>query len=297
MPEQGAILGETSREEAAFWLLCALTERIVPTYFTSSLQGVLVDNQVAVTLMRHQPPLSQVLQVLERNDVDVSLFSTQWLLLGFISALPTETTLRLWDLIFVSGSRVLLAASLATMKMLTDPLLESESFEQCYSLLKSLHCPSLDCDRYIRLVLKELHHLNPQKLKQLRRDIEPQIVQQLEEQQAARKRYAALHRRDAANRAHRNHNEVQRAQTKRTRPLLRVPSVLIASVVLVIAVAFAANIPFSSPSIAAWLAGTRQVPWARTHCHLASVGKAQQRRVGLRVVGKRVRRFIVEVLS
>ena len=35
-----------SREEGAFWLLCAITERILPEYYTKALIGVVCDNAV-----------------------------------------------------------------------------------------------------------------------------------------------------------------------------------------------------------------------------------------------------------
>ena len=46
-------------------------------------------------------------QAVEASGMDVTLVSTQWLMLCFVSALPTETTLRVWDLLFLLGPTIL----------------------------------------------------------------------------------------------------------------------------------------------------------------------------------------------
>lgn len=58
-------------------------------------------------------------------------FPVQWLLLAFLNGLPTDTTLRVWDLFFVAGPRVLLAASVAAVQLLEGQLQEAAgSFEE-----------------------------------------------------------------------------------------------------------------------------------------------------------------------
>lgn len=62
------------------------------------------------------------------------------LLLGFLNTLPTETTLRVWDVFFVVGSRALFAAALATLRLLHPQLACAEGFEDaCASLRHDLN--------------------------------------------------------------------------------------------------------------------------------------------------------------
>ena len=60
--------------------------------------------------------------------------------MGFINALPSETTLRLWDLLLLHGAATLFAAALATLRAVADPLAKVNDFEQCYTLLKQARC-------------------------------------------------------------------------------------------------------------------------------------------------------------
>ena len=55
--------------------------------------------------------------------------------MGFIHALPTETTLRLWDLLLLHGAAALFAASLATLRAVASPLASAVpgDFEACWT--------------------------------------------------------------------------------------------------------------------------------------------------------------------
>ena len=95
--------GRCGQEEAAFWMLCAITEQLLPEHYTSGMVGVRVDSSVLVDLLDAHPSLSAVTRILRDLDLDLSIVSTQWLLLAFLNAIPTDTTLRIWDLFFVSA--------------------------------------------------------------------------------------------------------------------------------------------------------------------------------------------------
>ena len=90
--------------------------------------------------------------------------------MGFIHALPTETTLRLWDLLLLHGAAALFAASLATLRAVASPLASAVpgDFEACYTLLKSPHRYTLDGDAFVRCLLPLLEALTPARLEELR---------------------------------------------------------------------------------------------------------------------------------
>lgn len=185
MPD--TVEGGASREEAAFWLLEAVTERLLPGYFTDQLAGVQVDTRVIDELVGSHPDLCALLPALQSLGLDLSLVSTQWLMLGFVSSLPTETTLRTWDLFFALGPRVLLAAALAVLHILRDAILASPSFEAAYTVLKELHRPALDCDRFIRLVLLELDALPAERLCSLRQSHLAAVLREQRERDQSRR--------------------------------------------------------------------------------------------------------------
>ncbi|KAJ0754093.1 putative Rab-GTPase-TBC domain-containing protein [Helianthus annuus] len=45
------------------------------------------------------------------------LFATEWFLFLFSKSLPSETTLRVWDVLFYEGAQVLLNMALAIFKV------------------------------------------------------------------------------------------------------------------------------------------------------------------------------------
>ena len=158
-----------TREEAAFWLLCVLTEELNADYYTSDLVGVQVDVALLDELASAHPSLRAAWEAIEASGFQLQLVSQQWLLLAFVGALPTETTFRVWDLLFVAGSPALLAASLALLRTLAGPLAAGGAdFERVYAQLKCVHAAVLDADAFLRRTLVELRALPPQTLRRMR---------------------------------------------------------------------------------------------------------------------------------
>ena len=76
--------------------------------------------------------------------------------MGFVNALPSETTLRLWDLMLLHGASALFAGALATLSAVAAALAEVTDFEQCYSLLKQPHLHTLESDIFVRHMVLQL---------------------------------------------------------------------------------------------------------------------------------------------
>ena len=149
-----------------------------------------VDTLVLDELVGVREPLSAVLRELRRAELDLSLVSTQWLLLSFVQALPTETALRVWDLLFAVGSRALIAAALATVRLLAPRLLGAAgSFEGLYTTLKQPHRHTLDADVFVRVLYAELRDLPETALVTLRTRHRATVTQRICERAAERERY------------------------------------------------------------------------------------------------------------
>jgi hypothetical protein len=151
---------------------------------------VQVDTLVLDELVGVREPLSAVMRELRRAELDLSLVSTQWLLLSFVQALPTETALRVWDLLFAVGSRALIAAALATVRLLAPGLLGAAgSFEGLYTTLKQPHRHTLDADVFVRVLYAELRALPETALVTLRTRHRATVTQRICERAAERERY------------------------------------------------------------------------------------------------------------
>lgn len=119
-------------EEKAFWLLHIITSSFFPGTHEISLEGANADLWIlmvalkeslpsvytkvvstAPTTSRSKPPnLSTATRL-----PDITLGLTNWLMSMFISTLPFETTLRVWDVLFYEGSRTFFRVALSIFRM------------------------------------------------------------------------------------------------------------------------------------------------------------------------------------
>nr|XP_054931826.1 growth hormone-regulated TBC protein 1-like isoform X1 [Dermacentor andersoni] len=101
----GLLLLATEDEEATFWLLRALLERLLPDYYGRHMTGLLTDIEVLAELVRQRMP--QVHAHLAKHEVSWAIVTTKWFVCLFAEVLPIETVLRVWDSLFLEGSKVL----------------------------------------------------------------------------------------------------------------------------------------------------------------------------------------------
>ena len=130
----GEGLSAQEKEEDAFWLLASMVERILPYgWLSADLLGTKIDLQVLCELMEdHLPTVRRHLQYLE---IPLELVASGWLMTLFSTTLPAETLFRLWDVLFCNGSRVLLAACLAVLSLLSEDILACVDFGDVSAVL------------------------------------------------------------------------------------------------------------------------------------------------------------------
>uniref|UniRef100_A0A7E4V5X8 RUN and TBC1 domain-containing protein 3 n=1 Tax=Panagrellus redivivus TaxID=6233 RepID=A0A7E4V5X8_PANRE len=118
-------------EENAFWIMCALIEDILPpSFYSHSLLGLQADERVIKHLMCIHTP--ELVDLIKKNDIDISAVIINWLLTVFASVFPIKTLLRLWDFLFVDGSVVVFRIIIAMLKMREpDLILVSKIADEC----------------------------------------------------------------------------------------------------------------------------------------------------------------------
>ena len=187
------LLREASSEDDAFWLLCAITELLLPQHYLPSLIGVRTDALVLDHLLLEHGSLADLPSVFDGAGFELGVVTPHWLMLAFCETLPHELTLRVWDLFFSLGSRVLLATALALMGLQAPRLREaSSSFGSIYALLRQPDISSLPASEFLGALLFELHFLTDARVGMLRSKFRP--TKPLEPHEYRQFRFAFRHR-------------------------------------------------------------------------------------------------------
>lgn len=123
-----------------------LIEGLLPeSYFANNLRGLSVDMAVFRDLMKiHLNDLSSHLDHLQYSSLEgvacyepplVNVFTLQWFLTLFSNCLPKSLVLRIWDLIFLEGSEVLLRTALVIWSHLSTQIYSVKSADEFYSIM------------------------------------------------------------------------------------------------------------------------------------------------------------------
>ncbi|KAB7494763.1 TBC1 domain family member 9 [Armadillidium nasatum] len=112
-------------EEESFWLLAALSERLLPDYYNNKVVGALVDQGVLEELIFcRMPDLHEKLD----NLGIISLISLSWFLSLFLSVMAYEAAVNVMDCFFYDGARVVFMIALAVLKANENELQELIEF-------------------------------------------------------------------------------------------------------------------------------------------------------------------------
>ena len=124
-------------EASAFGVLSELVCHVLPRYHAPDMAGLHAAQAHVLTLVRHAAPA--LARRLSAAGVPVKEQTTSWLLCAFVDALRLDATLRVWDLLFLDGERVLLCAAAALFALHERRLLPRPE-EELYDLRALLAC-------------------------------------------------------------------------------------------------------------------------------------------------------------
>lgn len=120
-------------EEKAFWMLVIITERLLPGVHEVSLEGVNVDQGVLMLCVKDSLPklwnkIGVNFEGEHYNNIltslpPITLCTAAWFMSGYIGILPIETTLRVWDILFLEGSKTFFRIAMTLFK-LAEPAIE-----------------------------------------------------------------------------------------------------------------------------------------------------------------------------
>ncbi|XP_056146792.1 uro-adherence factor A [Lampris incognitus] len=128
-----AVLLMNMPTEEAFWCLVQISEQYLPGYYSPLLEGVLFDAGMLTWVLKRSCPAAH--RHLERYGVQPLMFATDWLMCLFTRHLPFNTLLRVWDLFFCYGARVLFQVAVVLVRRVLG---RAEKRQQCQGQVETL---------------------------------------------------------------------------------------------------------------------------------------------------------------
>ncbi|CAI5499643.1 unnamed protein product [Closterium sp. Naga37s-1] len=148
-------------EEDAFWMLATLVENVLyDDCFAEDLFGVHVEQRVLKDLLKKKQP--KLASHLDKVGFELSLVTTEWFLCVFAKTFPSETTLRVWDVLFNEGAKVLFRVALALFKINEAELMTAQHLGDVVEILNRSSSRHFDPD--ILLQVRPYPHAPPSHL-------------------------------------------------------------------------------------------------------------------------------------
>lgn len=131
-------------EECSFWLLSCLVERLAPDFYSYQMEGICAQqesfNRLLVAI------LPQLAAHIEEVGMPTSFVTTPWFMSLFATSLPSETVLRVWDVLLFDGPLVLSLVGAALMKFGAKQLMAASTMHEVAELLSALGREEWDAD-------------------------------------------------------------------------------------------------------------------------------------------------------
>lgn len=141
------------REEEAFWVLIALLEGKLLTSPTEQVAlAAKVEQKVLERLV--QKKLPKLYQHVSRTDGGFTALTSTWFSCAFTTALPAETTVRVWDALMLEGRKVLLRVAIALLKKYEGALLSCTREEAMKRVLETRCIRTYDDEVLLQLAFK-----------------------------------------------------------------------------------------------------------------------------------------------
>ncbi|EYU43191.1 hypothetical protein ABFS83_08G120300 [Erythranthe nasuta] len=167
-------------EEDAFWMLAVLLENVLfNDCYTYNLSGCHVDQRVFRDLLAKKCP--RIATHLEGIDFDVSLVCTEWFLCLFSKSLPSETTLRVWDILFYEGANVLFNVALAIFKMNEEELLVTHQVGDVINVIQKTTHHLFDPDELLTVAFDKIGFTTTTTISKQRKKQEPAVMAELDQ--------------------------------------------------------------------------------------------------------------------
>lgn len=165
--------------EEAFWGLVQICEKYLPGYYSAGLEAIQLDGEILFALLRRVSAVAY--KHLKKHKIDPVLYMTEWFMCAFSRTLPWASVLRVWDMFFCEGVKIIFRVGLVLLK---NMLGSSDKLKVCQGLYETMELLRTVEPRYMQegFLMREIIELQVSE-----RDIEKEHLVQL-------KRWKETHR-------------------------------------------------------------------------------------------------------
>ena len=139
-------------EEDAFWMLIRISDFYLKEYYKPGLEKVQIDGHALFHLFKKENPPAY--KIMTSQGIDPILYMTEWFMCIYARTLPWCTVLRVWDMFFCEGIKVMYRVGLYLMMSAFN---DKQKFQRCqqqgmYETLNLLKNLPVECLKEAELV-------------------------------------------------------------------------------------------------------------------------------------------------
>ncbi|CDH56251.1 gtpase-activating protein gyp3 [Lichtheimia corymbifera JMRC:FSU:9682] len=149
-------------EESAFWMLITTVHDYFPeNMYDVTMEGAHIDQTVLMMMVYERLPgvWNKIgsgkcfWECVESDGLpSITLVTSHWFLTQFINILPVETVLRVWDALYIEGSKVLFRVALTIIKMNERRIWALDDPIEIFPILQNMPRRLVDCHAFMDAV-------------------------------------------------------------------------------------------------------------------------------------------------
>uniref|UniRef100_A0A673NC47 TBC1 domain family member 10A-like n=1 Tax=Sinocyclocheilus rhinocerous TaxID=307959 RepID=A0A673NC47_9TELE len=122
--------------EQAFWCLVQICEKYLPGYYSAGLEAIQLDGEIFFSLLRRVCPMAY--RHLKKFKIDPILYMTEWFMCIFSRTLPWSCVLRVWDMFFCEGVKIVFRVGLVLLKQMLGSVDKLRELQGMYETMERL---------------------------------------------------------------------------------------------------------------------------------------------------------------
>ncbi|XP_060747973.1 TBC1 domain family member 10A-like [Tachysurus vachellii] len=122
--------------EQAFWCLVQICEKYLPGYYSAGLEAIQLDGEIFFSLLRRVCPMAY--RHLKKYKIDPILYMTEWFMCIFSRTLPWSCVLRVWDMFFCEGVKIVFRVGLVLLKQMLGSVDKLRELQGMYETMERL---------------------------------------------------------------------------------------------------------------------------------------------------------------